>query len=52
MIRQASNAKQRDRLRAIELAIAGQSTPTIMQMLGPIMWFCATLVLRLSGSGA
>lgn len=34
MIRQASNAKQRDRLRAIELAIAGQPTLAIMQMLG------------------
>ena len=34
LIRQATNAKQRDRLRAIELAIAGQSTPSIMRMLG------------------
>lgn len=34
MIRQTPHAIQRDRLRAIELAIAGQSTPAIMQMLG------------------
>jgi len=34
LIRQASNAKQRDRYRAVELAIAGETTPTIMRMLG------------------
>ncbi len=34
LIRQAAQAKQRDRLRAVELAIAGYSTPEIMQMLG------------------
>lgn len=33
-IREARNAKQRDRLRAVELAIDGQSTPSIMRMLG------------------
>jgi transposase len=34
LIRQAANARQRDRLRAVELAIAGESTPSIMRMLG------------------
>jgi transposase len=34
LIRQASHAKQRDRLRAVELAIAGESTPAIVRMLG------------------
>jgi transposase len=34
LIRQASNAKQRDRWRAVELAIAGESTPSIIRMLG------------------
>ncbi len=34
LIRRAGHAKQRDRLRSIELAIAGKTTPTIMQMLG------------------
>lgn len=33
-IRRATDAKQRDRLRAIELAIAGESTESIMRMLG------------------
>ena len=33
-IREARNAKQRDRLRAVELAVAGESTPSIMRMLG------------------
>ncbi len=33
-IRQARDAKQRDRLRAVELAIAGQTTPSITKMLG------------------
>ena len=33
-VRQATDAKQRDRLRAIELALAGESTPSIMRMLG------------------
>lgn len=34
MIRVQTNAKQRDRLRAVQLAIAGESTPAIMRMLG------------------
>ncbi|MCC6682640.1 MAG: helix-turn-helix domain-containing protein [Phycisphaeraceae bacterium] len=34
MIRQTCNAKQRDRLRAVELVIAGESTQAIMWMLG------------------
>lgn len=34
LIRQTANAKQRDRLRAIELAIAGEETLSIMKMLG------------------
>ena len=34
LIRQATHAKQRDRLRAVELAIAGQETLAIMRMLG------------------
>ena len=34
LIRDAYHAKQRDRLRAVELAIAGESTPAIMRMLG------------------
>lgn len=34
LIGQARDAKQRDRLRAVELAIAGESTPAIMRMLG------------------
>jgi len=34
LVRQATNAKQRDRLRAVELAIAGQPTLVIMRMLG------------------
>lgn len=34
MIRQARDAKQRDRLRTVELAIAGQQTLDIMRMLG------------------
>jgi transposase len=34
LIRQARAAKQRDRLRAVELAIAGAPTLTIMRMLG------------------
>jgi Homeodomain-like domain len=34
LIRQATRAKQRDRLRAVELAIAGQPTLAIMRMLG------------------
>ena len=34
LIRQTGNAKQRDRLRAVELAIAGESTLSIMKMLG------------------
>lgn len=33
-IREARHAKQRDRLRAVELAIAGHATPSIMRMLG------------------
>ncbi len=33
-IREAANAKQRDRLRAVELAVAGETTPSIMRMLG------------------
>jgi len=33
LIRQATVAKQRDRLRAIELAVAGATTPTIMRTL-------------------
>ena len=33
-VRRATDAKQRDRLRAIELALAGESTPSIMRMLG------------------
>jgi transposase len=33
LIRQAAVAKQRDRLRAIELAVAGETTPTIMRTL-------------------
>lgn len=34
MIRGATNAKQRDRLRSVELAIAGDPTLTIMAMVG------------------
>jgi len=34
LIRQASNAKQRDRYRAVELAIAGHATLEIQRMLG------------------
>ncbi len=34
LIRQACDAKQRDRLRAVELAVAGEPTLTIMRMLG------------------
>lgn len=34
LIRHATNAKQRDRLRAVALAIAGESTSTIIRMLG------------------
>lgn len=34
LIRQTHRAKQRDRLRAVELALAGESTPTIMRMIG------------------
>lgn len=34
LIRRAHNAKQRDRLRAVELAIAGEPTASIMRMLG------------------
>lgn len=34
LIRQARDAKQRDRLRAVELAIAGVPTTNIMRMLG------------------
>ncbi len=34
LIGSALNAKQRDRLRAVELAIAGETTPSIMRMLG------------------
>jgi len=34
LIRQTPNAKQRDRLRAVELAIAGEPTALIMRMLG------------------
>ena len=34
LIRQAHNARQRDRLRAVELAIAGESTPAIVRMIG------------------
>lgn len=34
LIRQARDAKQRDRLRAVELAIAGEPTDNIMRMLG------------------
>lgn len=33
-IGQARHAKQRDRLRAVQLATEGESTPTIMRMLG------------------
>lgn len=33
-VRQAANAKQRDRLRAVQLAIEGEPTPSIMRMLG------------------
>lgn len=33
-VSQASHAKQRDRLRAVQLAIEGESTPAIMRMLG------------------
>jgi len=33
-IDQARHAKQRDRLRAVQLAVEGESTPTIMRMLG------------------
>lgn len=33
LIRRATHAKQRDRLRAIELAAAGETTPTIMRTL-------------------
>lgn len=33
-IRQARDAKQRDRLRAVHLAIQGESTPSIMRQLG------------------
>jgi transposase len=34
LIRRATHAKQRDRLRAVELAIAGEPTASIMRMLG------------------
>lgn len=34
LIQQAHNAKQRDRLRAVELAIGGETTPAIMRALG------------------
>lgn len=34
LIRQEANAKQRDRYRVIELAVAGEQCPTIMAMLG------------------
>lgn len=34
LIRQENNAKQRDRYRVVELAIAGEQCPTIMRMLG------------------
>ena len=34
LVRKATNAKQRDRLRAVELAIAGQPTLAIMRMVG------------------
>lgn len=34
LIRQTPHAKQRDRLRAVALAIAGEPAPTIMRMLG------------------
>jgi transposase len=34
LIRQARDAKQRDRLRTVELAVAGESTLSIMRMLG------------------
>ncbi|MFW6039324.1 MAG: helix-turn-helix domain-containing protein [bacterium] len=33
-IRQTTDAKQRDRLRAVQLAIEGEPTPSIMRMLG------------------
>ena len=34
LIRQEANAKQRDRYRVVELAIAGEQCPAIMKMLG------------------
>jgi len=34
LIRQTSNAKQRDRYRVVELAIGGETEPTIARMLG------------------
>lgn len=34
LIRRARDAKQRDRLRAVELAVAGEATLSIMRMLG------------------
>ena len=34
LVRHATHAKQRDRLRAVELAVAGQPTLAIMRMLG------------------
>jgi len=34
LIRRARNAKQRDRLRAVELAIVRETTPSIVRMLG------------------
>lgn len=34
LIRHEANAKQRDRYRVVELAIAGEQCPTIMKMLG------------------
>lgn len=34
LIRQEANAKQRDRYRVVELAVAGEPCPTIMRMLG------------------
>ena len=33
LIRQTKDAKQRDRLRAVALAIAGKTTPNIVKML-------------------
>lgn len=34
LIREATNAKQRDRYRSVALSIVGETTPTIMKMLG------------------